>query len=1581
MLFKCDGRRSRFTIEGELQMMNKGRGARWWGRRHTAPRARPTVTLHLERLEDRLAPAVAFGKSDLLGASLTNPTSLQFGPDGRLYVAEQGGLIKAFSVTRNAANSYTATATETISLVHDIPNHNDDGALNTNVVGRQVTGILVTGTAANPVLYVTSSDPRSGGGAAGTDSNLDTNSGILSRLTWTGSTWVKLDLVRGLPRSEENHSSNGLALDPATNTLYIAQGGNTNMGAPSNNFALLPEYALSAAILSVNLTAIGNTTYDLPTLDDENRPGTADANDPFGGDNGKNQAMLVPGGPVQVYSSGYRNPYDVVLTQSGRLYTIDNGSNAGWGDVPLGPNGQPTTAATAGTATNAVHEPGVTNSDQLQLVTQGFYAGHPNPTRANLANTFNTSNPQSPVSTADPVEGYFRQVGTEDGALTLFSASTDGLTEYTANNFGGEMKGDLLAASFDNAIHRIKLDATGTSVVSNTTLFSNVGSIPLDVTTGTGALAGTIWVADYQLGSVIVFEPTDLVGTGADDPTLDDDGDHYNNHDEIANGTNPLSPADVPHDWDKDFLSDKLDTDDDNDGLPDNADPYAIDAANGRSTPIPVNYPWDNATPYPGGLLNLGFTGLMTNKSSYYDQLFDPAKLTAGGAAGALTIDSVTAGTAKGAANNQDYGFQFGIDATPSTPPFVAHTRVKGPFAGLTPQAGQQIGLQFGTGDQDNYVELAIDGDGSVKLMKEVGGSWSLIASAPLTLSGLTAVDLYLTVDSTGTIQGSFTTTANGVTGAQTVVGTTSFPTAWLSGAAGPAVGLMTTTGGGPSFPATYDLMEVRYTWSAGANMPVVLGEVAGGVINGKLYLVGEGNSATLAYDLATNTWTSGLAPRPFAGDHHAAEVINGKLYLFGGLGGGSEGKVQIYDPATNTWSLGADMPFAAGSSASAVIGGQVYVAGGIVGTSTTSQAARYNPATNTWSPIASMPQARNHAASATDGTKLYVFGGRGPGSGDANVVANGFDTVEVYDPVTNTWASSLDPGSTIPPLPQARGGMGKAVFFDGEFYVMGGETLTGAGATSNGVYDRVDIYSPATQTWRIGAPMPTALHGIFPLLATTTQGGTRIYVAGGGPHSGQATSIGLQSFLLAPPPAPPPAVPAAPSGLTAQWALPTRVLLNWQDNSSSETSFVVERKTGTGAYAVLATLGAGVISYTDVTAAVGTQYTYRVTATNQTGSSASSNEATVTPGQSPHGGTAWAVPGLIQAEDFDDGGEGVAYHDTDAVNEGGAYRSTGVDLEPTSDTGGGTNVGYVRAGEWLEYTVNVATAGAYTLDLRVASLGPGGAMHVEAGGANLTGSLTIPDTGGWQSWQTLSVPVQLSAGQQVLRVAFDSVGASGYTGNLNWLRLTAVTSGLPAAPSGLAVVDSPTQVSLSWQDNSSNETNFVVERKTGTGAYAVLATLGAGATSYSDTTAQASTQYSYRVKATSAAGSSAYSNEVPLTTSAAEVTINDVSKLEGNGKGTTSFTFTVTLSRPSSQTVTVQYATADGTATASSGDYIATSGALTFTAGQTTKTVTVQVKRDRVREPDETFFVNLTSAVNGVLKKQQGIGTILNDD
>ena len=154
-----------------------------------------------------------------------------------------------------------------------------------------------------------------------------------------------------------------------------------------------------------------------------------------------------------------------------------------------------------------------------------------------------------------------------------------------------------------------------------------------------------------------------------------------------------------------------------------------------------------------------------------------------------------------------------------------------------------------------------------------------------------------------------------------------------------------------------------------------------------------------------------------------------------------------------------------------------------------------------------------------------------------------------------------------------------------------------------------------------------------------------------------------------------------------------------------------------------------------------------------------------------PPGAPPAAIPGVIQAENFDQGGEGVAYHDTSATNSGGAYRpSEGVDIQPDADVDGGFNVGWTKAGEWLEYTVNIATADTYQLDTRVASLGAGGTFHIEVDGVKVTGSIGVPDTGGWQSWQTIStLGVQLPAGQHVLRVVFETVGAGGGCGNFNW--------------------------------------------------------------------------------------------------------------------------------------------------------------------------------------------------------------------
>ncbi|MEJ0091490.1 MAG: ThuA domain-containing protein [Limisphaerales bacterium] len=165
---------------------------------------------------------------------------------------------------------------------------------------------------------------------------------------------------------------------------------------------------------------------------------------------------------------------------------------------------------------------------------------------------------------------------------------------------------------------------------------------------------------------------------------------------------------------------------------------------------------------------------------------------------------------------------------------------------------------------------------------------------------------------------------------------------------------------------------------------------------------------------------------------------------------------------------------------------------------------------------------------------------------------------------------------------------------------------------------------------------------------------------------------------------------------------------------------------------------------------------------------------------QTPYGGTPHPIPGTIQVEDFDSGGEGVAYHDTDTANNGNQYRTSGVDIENCSDTGGGYNVGWAAEGEWLEYTVDVATPGLYRMDTRYAAYG-GGVFHLESDGINKTGPITNLNTGGWQNWQTLAKSnVALSAGQQVLRLAMDKNGGGGFVENLNYLTFTLLASNHP---------------------------------------------------------------------------------------------------------------------------------------------------------------------------------------------------------
>ncbi|HEX4088325.1 MAG TPA: carbohydrate-binding protein [Trebonia sp.] len=146
---------------------------------------------------------------------------------------------------------------------------------------------------------------------------------------------------------------------------------------------------------------------------------------------------------------------------------------------------------------------------------------------------------------------------------------------------------------------------------------------------------------------------------------------------------------------------------------------------------------------------------------------------------------------------------------------------------------------------------------------------------------------------------------------------------------------------------------------------------------------------------------------------------------------------------------------------------------------------------------------------------------------------------------------------------------------------------------------------------------------------------------------------------------------------------------------------------------------------------------------------------------EGPYGGTAAAVPGTVQAANYDTGGQGTGYNVTAVNGSANSYRTDGVDLEACGDTGCGDDIGWTGTGQWFRYTVNVATARTYTISFRLSS--PSGvtdALHIaSSSGANLSGSVNAPNTGGWQTYATATASVSLPAGKQTLTIYQDNGG------------------------------------------------------------------------------------------------------------------------------------------------------------------------------------------------------------------------------
>ncbi len=212
---------------------------------------------------------------------------------------------------------------------------------------------------------------------------------------------------------------------------------------------------------------------------------------------------------------------------------------------------------------------------------------------------------------------------------------------------------------------------------------------------------------------------------------------------------------------------------------------------------------------------------------------------------------------------------------------------------------------------------------------------------------------------------------------------------------------------------------------------------------------------------------------------------------------------------------------------------------------------------------------------------------------------------------------------------------------------------------------------------------------------------------------------------------------------------------------------------------------------YTEASLGSGT-YPVTITGTEKGVQHSSTVQLTIGGQETPFGGTAWTLPGLVQAENFDNGGLNVGYLNLDPVDYGSAptYRAPAtVGVENSGDTGGGYDVGYTKEGEWLRYTVDVTQAGIYNLQARVASLGQGGYYHVSFDGQDATGNLFVPVTNAFQTYTTMVSPTfTLQPGKHIMQVTFDGNGPTGGMGNFNWFAVQPVTTGTAYSASAAAI-------------------------------------------------------------------------------------------------------------------------------------------------------------------------------------------------
>src|SRR5437016_1181433 len=724
---------------------------------------------------------------------------------------------------------------------------------------------------------------------------------------------------------------------------------------------------------------------------------------------------------------------------------------------------------------------------------------------------------------------------------------------------------------------------------------------------------------------------------------------------------------------------------------------------------------------------------------------------------------------------------------------------------------------------------------------------------------------------------------------------------------------------------------------------------IAGGTGDGGLPV-----AAAQLFDPATDTFTA-LDPMSTPRARHTATLLrDGRVLMVGGTDGSKPlASLEVYDPSTRTFSRASSALVLARQDHTATLlpDGRVLVAGGSNTSGALNFAELYDPTAGTVSPAGplNVPRTLASAALLLDGTVL-VAGGQTTTSSD-------LDSAEIYDAATNAFARLAAPMGT------ARSGhLGVQLLHNGKVLISGG-TSGGQLVPSAEVYDPVTgafqpVDSPGTARRLFGAnffelpytgillatggldgaetPLASSEVFFYPTLRSDKPDyapGETVTLMGEGWRPNEQVAINVRESSGDPDTNLTATVDAAGAFTNSGFQTnPDRsdVGVRFLATATGQASGWTAQTTFTDARLFTATI-------TPTSATVGTPTTYTLTVTNtSTGGevmdcvrvtipagAGTPSSLSVVATDNPGGTRTWSTPsvsgstietirtGNTNPNSIDPGG-------TVAISFTATATTTGTKTWTTSAFG----------------NTSCAAGQAFTIS------GPQPSVIVSAPPTIAINDVTVTEGNGGTTNAIFSVT--LSAGSsQTITVDFATADDTATVADNDYVAASGTVTFAPG------VTSQPVTVSVNGDTKfEPNETFFV----------------------------NLSNPVNATISDNQGAGTIVNDDGQPT------ISISDVSQNEGN-VGPTVFTFTVSLSSASFQTITVNYATADGTATVADGDYVAASGTVTFLPGVTSQPVAVTVNGDTKFEPNETFFVNLSNPVNATISDNQGVGTIVNDD